>query len=219
MEEAKILFVSATGTGVGKSFVSTQIIEHFGKMGLRVGAFKPLETGVNDMPADASLLLDICKRYNPAFEKLSPKHIVSYSFKLPAAPFCADKEHTVDICKIIKKCKELSKMCDLLVVEGAGGLHVPILRDTNMLDLAKMLKAKVLLVTPSKLGCINETSLSLAELERSGLRYMWCVNSKDKKINNFNEVTKPYYDEVYSGWCFCEDIYFKLEKMLFEANR
>lgn len=193
------LFVTATGTDIGKSYVALKLIDAFSRRGIRIGVCKPVETGVIDTPLDARLLLEACQKYNPSFIPLSPEAITAYTFFLPAAPFCADAEGVIDPEKIVEKINELQKICDLLIVEGAGGLMVPITRDFMMIDLAKKIDAKILLVTPSRLGCINDTLLSLEALRSREMDFDWCVNLYEDR-NNFAEVTQPYYDAAYPEW-------------------
>ncbi|MEA1953778.1 MAG: dethiobiotin synthase [Campylobacterota bacterium] len=198
------LFITATGTNVGKTHTTLQLIEAFAAKGLAVGVFKPIETGVETDPLDATLLLKSCQKVNERFKNLKPEEITAYTFPLPAAPFCADVEHTISLKKIIDKHQELSKLCDILLVEGAGGLMVPITKEYMMLNLIKELEAKTLLVTPSKLGCINDTLLSILALKTFDIDFDWCVNLHEDK-ESFSEVTKPYYDEVFENWWSVED--------------
>jgi len=193
------LFVTATGTNIGKTYTSLQLIKAFSERNMRVGVCKPIETGVVETPIDAQMLLKACQRNNPAFTDLSPEDITAYTFPLPAAPFSADTEQTIQIEKIIKKVDKLSTLCDLLIIEGAGGLMVPITRDFMMIDLARELNSKVLLVTPSRLGCINDTLLSIEALNSREIKFDWCVNLYEDR-QDFSEVTQPYYDAVYPGW-------------------
>lgn len=195
----KPLFITATNTDVGKTHISKQIILDLAKQGLKVGAFKPIETGVETTPLDANDLLTNVKLVNENFKDFEPKDITAYTYKLPAAPFCADTNHEISIDKIIEKYNELSKLCDILLVEGAGGLMVPITKDFNMIDLAQKLNANVLLVTPSKLGCINDTLLSIEKLKSTNLNFDWCVNLYQDK-DSFDEVTKPFYDVHFKNW-------------------
>jgi len=193
------LFVTATGTDIGKTYVTLKLIEAFSRRGIRVGVCKPVETGVIDTPVDAKALLETCQKVNPSFESLIPEAITAYTFSLPAAPFCADTQKTINTEKIFKKIEELRSLCDLLIVEGAGGLMVPITQEFMMIDLAKDLNARVLLVTPSRLGCINDTLLSLEALTSRGIDFDWCVNLYEDR-ENFEKVTQPYYDAVYPEW-------------------
>jgi len=193
------IFISATNTDVGKTYTTLKLIKSFAKRGLQVGVCKPIETGVIASPIDATMLLNECKKTNKNFKLLSPFDITAYTFSLPSAPFCADRENIIKIERILEKIDELSNLCDILLIEGAGGLFVPINDNYNMIDLAKDTDAYTLLVTPSRLGCINDTLLSIEALETRGLDYDWCVNLY-QDIDSFDEVTKPYYDLVVKKW-------------------
>ena len=193
------LFITATGTNIGKTHTTLKLIEAFALRGLKVGVFKPIETGVTDTLPDASLLLKACRKVNKNFKNLTPQDITAYTFPLPAAPFCADINKEIVIEKIIEKYLELTQLCDILLVEGAGGLLVPITKDFMMIDLAKKLGSNVLLVTPSRLGCINDTLLSQEALKSRNIEFDWCVNLYEDK-ESFSEVTKPFYDEEFPEW-------------------
>ena len=195
----KMLFVTATNTNVGKTYTTIKLIESFSQQGILVGVCKPIETGVVTEPLDAKILLETVQKHNPNFSSLKPQDITAYTFKLPAAPFCADTKKIIDVEKIKDKIIELQQLCDLLIVEGAGGLMVPITQNYKMIDLAKDLKCKTLLVTPSKLGCINDTELSIEALKSRDIDFDWCVNLFEDR-ESFEKVTKPYYDAVYPQW-------------------
>ena len=198
------IFVTATNTNVGKTYTTLKLIESFSKQGILVGVCKPIETGVVTEPLDAKELLEAVQKYNPKFKNLKAKDITAYTFELPAAPFCADVEQTIKIEVIKNKIAELQKLCDLLIIEGAGGLMVPITKEYKMIDLAIELNLKTLLVTPSKLGCINDTLLSIEALKNKNISFDWCVNVFEDKAE-FSEVTKPYYDAVFPKWWSLEN--------------
>lgn len=193
------LFITATGTNVGKTHTTLQLIELLSDRGLAVGVYKPIETGVSTIAHDASLLLKVCQKVNENFRHFSPEDITAYTFPLPAAPFCADTHREIVLDKIIEKYHTLSKLCDILLVEGAGGLMVPITKDFMMIDLIQKLGSDVLLVTPSRLGCINDTLLSHEALRSRNIPFDWCVNVFEDE-ESFPEVTKPFYDEVFPNW-------------------
>jgi dethiobiotin synthetase len=195
----KSLFVTATNTNAGKTHTTIKLIETFAKQGVLVGVCKPIETGVTTEPIDAKLLLETVQKYNDNFKTLTPIDITSYTFKLPAAPFCADHQKTIKKEKIVEKIEELKNLCDLLIIEGAGGLMVPITAEYKMIDLIQELNCKTLLVTPSKLGCINDTLLSIESLKSRSISFDWTVNIYEDK-NKFKEVTQPFYDEVFPKW-------------------
>lgn len=193
------LFITATGTNVGKTHTTVQLIKLLSDKGLSVGAYKPIETGVSTTAHDASLLLKACQKVNENFKDLTPEEITAYTFPLPAAPFCADINHQISLERIIEKYHALSKLCDILLVEGAGGLMVPVTKDFMMIDLIQRLGSDVLLVTPSRLGCINDTLLSHEALRSRDIPFDWCVNIFEDK-ESFPEVTKPFYDETFPDW-------------------
>jgi len=204
------LFITATGTNVGKTHTTLKLIEALASKGLKVGVYKPIETGVTHTAPDATILLKACQKVNENFKNLTPLDITAYTFTLPAAPFCADIKQTIRIEKIIEKYHELSLLCDILLVEGAGGLLVPITKDYTMLDLISELNIKTLLVTPSRLGCINDTLLSIEALKTREIDFDWCVNLYEDK-EEFEKVTQPYYDAVFEGWWSIDE---GLEKFL-----
>ena len=195
----KSLFVTATNTDIGKTYTTLKLIEEFSKQGILVGVCKPIETGVLGEPIDAKLLLETVQKYNSNFLTLKPTDITAYTFPLPSAPFCADLKKTIKIQNIKNKINEMQKHCDLLIIEGAGGLMVPITAQYKMIDLAHEINASILLVTPSKLGCINDTLLSIEALKSKNISYDWCVNLYEDK-EDFKEVTQPFYDEIFPNW-------------------
>jgi len=193
------LFITATGTNIGKTHTTLKLIEALSSKGYKVGVYKPIETGVIDIAPDATILLKACGKVNENFKDLRVEDITAYTFPLPAAPFCADTKQIIEIEHIKQKYHELRKLCDILLVEGAGGLHVPITKNYNMIDLIQELNIKTLLVTPSRLGCINDTLLSREALKSRDIDFDWCVNLYEDK-EEFFKVTQPYYDAVFDKW-------------------
>lgn len=193
------LFITATNTDIGKTYTTLKLIEILSAKGLLVGVYKPIETGVIDEAPDATILLETCKKFNKNFASFTPKDITAYTFELPAAPFCADSYREIELEKIVQKYEQLSKLCDILLIEGAGGLMVPITKEYMMINLIKEFDAKTLLVTPSRLGCINDTILSIMALKHFDIDFEWCVNLHEDH-EDFSQVTQPYYDAVFPDW-------------------
>jgi dethiobiotin synthetase len=198
------LFVTATGTNVGKTYTSLKLIENFAAQGVKVGVFKPIETGVEEIPHDASQLLKATASTNPSFRSLTTEDITTYTFNLPAAPFCADVKQEIELEKIFDTYHTLKARCDILIVEGAGGLMVPITKEFMMIDLIEKLQVQTLLVTPSYLGCINDTLLSIEALKARNITFDWCVNIYEDK-ESFSEVTQPFYDAMFPHWWSVEE--------------
>jgi len=193
------LFITATGTNVGKTHTTLKLVEAIAKKGLRPGVYKPVETGVTDTPQDAAMLLEACRKVNPEFADFTVDDITAYTFPLPAAPFCADLNRDISLQHIVDLHDLLLKRCDILLVEGAGGVMVPITETYMTINLIKELEAQALLVTPSRLGCINDTLLSIMALKTFDVDFEWCVNLHEDK-EHFPKVTQPYYDAVFPNW-------------------
>lgn len=188
----KRIFITATNTDIGKTYATSLLLEEFASRGLRVGVFKPIETGVDVTPLDGKKLFDLACRLNPELRCLSLKTIVPYQFKLPAAPMVAKKEHTINIDFLEHKLQEIEKYCDVVFIEGAGGLLVPVDEDLFMVDFISLFKASTLLVCPSRLGSINDTLLSRYLLDDKKIPYVWAINLFADK-DTFSEVSAPFY--------------------------
>lgn len=196
------LFVTATNTDVGKTYACETLLNKYAKDGKRVGYFKPLETGVDDIPLDGGSMFNLVKKLNPLFD-VSIDDVVPYQFKLPAAPYVANSENIIiDIEYIKEKINYLLKFCDILIIEGAGGLMVPIKKEYFIVDLIKDLEINLenfetVLVVPSNLGSINDNLLSQNILKQYEIKYKWCINLyKDK--DSFETTTLPFYKDYFN---------------------
>lgn len=168
------LFVTGTDTGVGKTIVSCALIAGLRARGLDAGAMKPVETGVGEEgPLDAQALRAAAGDEDP-LELVCPQR-----FALPAAPTvaAAAEGRNVDGTAIRDAFAEIARQHDLVVVEGAGGLLVPVTEEADMADLAGSLGLPVLVVARAALGTINHTRLTLRELDRRGLECVGVVLS------------------------------------------
>ena len=190
----KTIFITATNTDVGKTFASETFLRYFAKNGLKVGYFKPCETGVEDYPLDGTKMLNLVKQLNPDFD-FTINDIVPYQFKLPAAPWVAKEDTNINIDFLEEKVKELKSKCDVLIIEGAGGLMVPIEDELFIIDLIDIFDCEeTFLIAPSKLGCINDTLLSSAALKTRDINFSLFVNLH-KDIDSFDKVSKPFLDK------------------------
>ncbi|KIM02898.1 MAG: ATP-dependent dethiobiotin synthetase BioD [Sulfurovum sp. AS07-7] len=202
--QIKPIFIIATNTNTGKTHTTLKMIDEFAKLGLKPVVFKPIETGVIDIPSDAKTLLEKAKSVNPSLQNLTSFDITSYTFTLPAAPYVADSKKEIDISKIKNDFKKLSLLGDIILIEGAGGLMTPITKELKMIDLISLFDAHTLLVTSSHLGSINDTLLSMEAMKNRQLSFDWCVNIYGD-INSFDFITKPYYDDEFPTWWSVEN--------------
>jgi dethiobiotin synthetase len=200
----KSLFITATNTDVGKTYACEKFLKYFAKAGLKVGYFKPFETGVVDFPLDGTKMLNLTKQLNPSFN-VSINDVVPYQFKLPAAPYVAKENTIIDIEFLKEKKKYLEQFCDLLIIEGAGGLMVPIEKDLFIIDLIKEFDCEAILITPSKLGCINDTLLSINALKSKNIDFEFYINLYEDR-NSFEKVSKPFLTDYFEKLNFLEDL-------------
>ena len=193
-------FVTATNTDVGKTRACEIFAKEIARLGKRVGYLKPCETGVIKEPIDGRKMLDLVQELNKDFV-VDITDVVPYQFELPAAPYVANVNNIdINTNVIIEKAKFLKQFCDVLIIEGAGGLMVPIKKDYFIADLIVDLQnefdMETRLITPSRLGSINDTLLSQNILETKGINYSWYINLYEDK-DSFSEVTLPFYKDYF----------------------
>lgn len=144
------IFITGIGTDVGKTVVSAIVTE-----ALEADYWKPVQAGYDD-GADSEWVNEMLSNDK------STIHPETYKLKLPASPHIAAKKEglTIDLDKIYTHYRQLSNANDQLIVEGAGGLLVPLNENEFVLDLIKKLNARVILVSRNYLGSINHSLLT-----------------------------------------------------------
>jgi dethiobiotin synthetase len=180
------IFISANNTDAGKTYTVIKLIKAFSKKGYKVGVMKPIETGVKYIPEDGKKLFEEAVKYNKNLQKLSIDDIVPVQFSLPAAPIAAG---VVDFKKIKNAYEKIKPLCDILLIEGAGGLLVPVNGNFKMIDFVKFFNAKLFLVISSRLGMINDFLLNKFYLEKHNIKYNWAVNLFDE---SYFEISHPF---------------------------
>ncbi|MDD5371797.1 MAG: dethiobiotin synthase [Sulfurimonas sp.] len=189
----KRIFVTATNTNIGKTYTTKLLLKEFASRGFSVGVIKPIETGVLDGYAtDGEELLECVKELNPKLWHLEVEDIVPITYEAAAAPFVASNNTPLDIKKIKNKIEEMEASCDIVIIEGAGGLYVPIDDNTMMIDLIRKFDAVALLVTHCSLGCINDTLLSKKALEDKNISHIVAFNCRDSD-ESFSQISEPYF--------------------------
>jgi len=188
----KRIFVTATNTDIGKTYTTKLLLKEYASRGIKVGVIKLIETGVVDVASDGEMLFSLIKELNPDFKSMSLEDIVPITYELPAAPFIASKNTPLDLEKLEKNIIKLENFCDVLIIEGAGGLYVPIDDKTMMINLISYFKATALLVTHCSLGCINDTLLSQKALHDNGIKFATVFNCKEN-YESFKVVSEPYF--------------------------
>ena len=161
------LLITGTDTGVGKTTIACALAFALKTRGLRVAVMKPVETGVEQTPMDAEALRAAAGSHQ-SLEVICP-----FRYRMPLAPAVAAEVEGLplpDMRRIKISFSEIAARSDFVLVEGAGGLAVPITWDTNYADLARELDLELVLVVANRLGCLNSTLLTLDYATRRGLR-------------------------------------------------
>ena len=160
------LFITGTDTGVGKTFVACALARGLRAVGVDVGVMKPIETGVLPTGPEDARALQSAAGVEDLLELICPVR-----FALPASPEAAarDEKRSVSREPIREAFESLASRHPFMLVEGAGGLLVPIDARTDMADLARELDLPLLLVARAGLGTVNHTRLSLEAAETRGL--------------------------------------------------
>lgn len=145
------LFITGTDTGVGKTVVTALIVKAYQKQGLKAAPFKPVATGASDA-------LFLSKATAVPAETIS-----LYQFKLPLSPHLAAKQEKkpINLKKILAAFKQHQANYDTIIVEGVGGLFVPLNEKDYLLDLIELLNLPVIIVTKPTLGTLNHTLLTV----------------------------------------------------------
>ena len=156
------LFLTGTGTGVGKTFVAIELLYWLRAHGIRAAGMKPICCGDRE---DARRLL-AASAEGISIEELNPVWLQS-----PVAPSVAAQieQVEIDLGKIQNCFRNLSERFDTVIVEGVGGWLVPITTNLFVGDFAKQLDLPVAIVAENRLGCLNHILLTLESVQRRGL--------------------------------------------------
>jgi dethiobiotin synthetase len=160
------VLVTGTGSGVGKTWVTCALALALGSAGKRVIAVKPVETGCSGAPGDREDGVLLAQ----ATGQSQPSHaIFRLTEQVPPALASDRSGITLDFDALISKIERYGQNAEYLLVEGVGGLLVPVTWEWNMVDAARALGACALVVAVDKLGTINHTLLTLSALELAGV--------------------------------------------------
>jgi dethiobiotin synthetase len=198
---AQGLFITGTGTRVGKTVVTASILAHLRHQGQKTGVMKPIETGVDSecsSPAnsDALFLMEAGGIEDP-LAKICPIRL-----KPAASPFQAAmiENRSIQPETILSAYKKLSGQYDWMLVEGIGGVRVPITRDYGVVDLMLDLGLPAVVVAHYQLGTLNHTLMTLDTLKQNGIPVRGVIfNQTGPEAPNAIEQDQPRLIEELSG--------------------
>jgi dethiobiotin synthetase len=176
----KSLFITGTGTDVGKTYVTAGLAVTLRKMGVDVGIMKPFAAGTPQKKGFKSEDVEILSQ---AAQVSDPENLMNPQFfKMAASPYTASKslKVKVKIESVLSSFKKLSKIHEMLLVEGMGGIMTPILKNYFVTNLIKEMKIPAVIVTRSKVGTVNHTIMTCKMCEK------YKIPIKGIIINNFD---------------------------------
>ncbi len=176
---SKAIFVTGTDTGVGKTFVTTELIKALKESGLSAGGFKAIECGGRE---DSEAILAAIDDPELTLDEVNP-----LSFDVEAAPIANPEGEAIDFEELRAAFEKLQAKYDVVLVEGIGGWLAPLDANRTMADFAKMLGLPVMLVAGNRLGVLNHSLLTLAAIKSAGLECRHTI---------FNAVPGGYSEDV-----------------------
>lgn len=189
----KGLFVTGTDTNVGKTWIAAALTAALRRQGRRAVYFKPIQSGCPEeggrlVPTDAALAREVADISEP-LELLTP-----ITLRLPLAPAVAAAREgvEVDLELVAASLRDLAARYDFLVVEGAGGLYVPLRgMDFLVLDMIRWLKLPLVVVARAGLGTINHTALTVLTARQAGLDVAGVILNRYPARPSLAEETNP----------------------------
>lgn len=179
-------FVTGTDTGVGKTTVTVHLMRQLVAQGLTVIGMKPVASGCEWLNGrwqnEDVMRLTAASNVNAPAELINP-----YCFEPPIAPHIAAAQAgiEIDVGVIQRAYAQLSTLADVVIVEGAGGLLVPLNTRQTIADLIQALQLPALLVVGMRLGCINHALLTADVLKQRNIDCCgWVANSVDPQMSH-----------------------------------
>jgi dethiobiotin synthetase len=175
------IFITGTGTGVGKTFVAASLIRHLRQLGRTVDAIKPVVSGFDPdgvARSDPAILLEALgfPAALPNIERISP-----WRFRAAMSPDAAaqQEDRRIDVDEVVAFCQSaIEQRREILLIEGAGGIMVPLDKQRTILDVMMALRLPLVLVTGSYLGTISHTLTALDALFRRDLSVLAIIVSE-----------------------------------------
>jgi dethiobiotin synthetase len=187
------LFVTGTDTGVGKTVVAGAIADWFHRHHRRVSVLKPVATGCvkrrEGLVSEDAEFLAVCSHTRHPLDLICPCRYAE-----PLAPSVASKraQQPLDWQAIERSIRIMSQGADVMIIEGAGGIMVPMDERHLMLDMARMLDVPTIVIARAALGTINHTLLTVRALQAANVRVAGVViNQYPADLPGVAEETNP----------------------------
>ena len=180
-------FITGTDTGVGKTEITCGLIRVYGARGHAVVGMKPIAAGARRVGGE--LRNEDVERLRAAANVRVARPLMNpYLFAMPVAPHLA-AEHLhrrIELRRILRAYRTIAARSDIVIVEGAGGLLVPLNASSDTADLARRMRLPVLLVVGMRLGCLSHALMTAAVIAARGLTFAgWFANRIDPHMREY----------------------------------
>ena len=206
-----VYFVSGIDTGIGKSYATGYLAREWNARGTHTITQKFVQTGNTDLSEDIELHRQLMGTglLQEDLNHLTMPEIFTY----PCSPHLASEidGRNLDFGKIERASEELLKTYDVVLLEGAGGLMVPLTRELLTIDYVAQKKLPLILVTSGRLGSINHTLLSLEAVKQRGIHlYSVVYNLYPQEEDKMIQQDTENYIRMYLGKYFPEAQFVKV---------
>lgn len=187
--KSKGIFIIGIDTEIGKTTIAAGLGNLLFRKGIEVGVMKPFATGIKQYSRDYKSL-DTKMLKDASGNKDNDNIINPYFYSIPTAPYLAKKilklNENIDIEEILNKYKEIENRHEFTIVEGIGGLMVPLSKDFSVADLASIIKIPIMLITSNRIGSLNHIIMTYR------LAILYKLKIKGIIINNKCKFLKTY---------------------------
>ncbi len=181
----KIIFVTGTDTGIGKTTVAVRLLQHYNHLGHSTVGVKPVASGCEKTSAglrnEDALLLQAAASIKLPYEQVNP-----IAFAPPIAPHIAAQlaGEQLSVERLTEACQPaLQHEADITIIEGAGGWLVPLNNNENISDFVSAHQFPAVLVVGMRLGCLNHAMLTVQAIKAAGVPLMgWVANHIDREM-------------------------------------
>lgn len=193
----KGFFVTGTDTGVGKTIISSGITSVLNERNFDVGVYKPLLSGISrEHPESDTNLLKEASKTSLSYDEITP-----FEFKEPLAPYVAGKLEgkSIVLADVLNHWNQIKEKHKYFIIEGAGGISVPLGIDFLVSDLIKAFNLPIIIVARPNLGTINHTYLTVKYAESIGIKVAGIIINGKSDEFDLAEDTNPSIIEKQCG--------------------
>jgi dethiobiotin synthetase len=185
------LFITGTDTGVGKTLIAGAVAKILTDEGLKVGVFKPVATGCishwEGLVSRDSEFLASCANSDLRLNAINPVAYVTAAAPIVSA---AEEHRPIDFKKIVSAYYEICQNCDIVIVEGIGGIRVPLTDQFDLRDLVVEFGLPVVIVSRPQLGTINHTLMTIDSIRAANLKIAGII------INGYDSLQSTIAEET-----------------------